>query len=44
MTPELYLTFKLLAGEDAVFPFEFSFTLIQSFLVIRNINNMQGCR
>ena len=26
ITLELYLTFKLLAGEDAVFQFEFSFT------------------
>ena len=40
ITTELYLTFKLLAGEDSVFQFEFSFTLIQSFLVIHNINNM----
>ena len=37
ITLELYLTFKLLAGEDAVFQFEFSFTLTQSFLAsIRN--------
>ena len=39
ITLELYLTFKLLAGEDAVFHFEFSFALICSFLVIGNINN-----
>ena len=26
ITLELYFTFKLLAGEDAVFEFEFSFT------------------
>ena len=26
ITLELYFTFKLSAGEDAVFPFEFSFT------------------
>ena len=31
---ELYFTFKLSAGEDAVFQFEFSFTFTSNNLVI----------
>ena len=35
VTPELYSTFKLLAGEDAVFQFESSFTLINLVISAR---------
>ena len=40
ITLELYFTFKLSAGEDVAFQFEFSFTFTSDNLVILVIRNV----